>query len=197
MLAHGWSFLPSKYCLWSASCTYGISQSEKIEAVILQPPYHPIKIANKIKNLQGFKVTKFCTYRKFTAFSPKVPIQTGKLLHRVLCWICVNFSVKCMHIVGFALLSIGICPCYSSRDWSFEIWAFSVMKTYLNFTLRHHVVLDQWGNHQLQPKLAYWKKKYWVRLLKAGSMALALAISALEWNIWVSSGCAAKYMCFL
>lgn len=64
--------------------------SEKTETVNLQPPYPLIKIAKNIKILQGFKVTNVCTCREYIVvvfffFFPKIPVEAGKLLHRVLC----------------------------------------------------------------------------------------------------------------
>lgn len=112
--------------LLSTTYSYRISQSQKTEAVMLQPPYPPIKIA---KNSAFCKVSKLLNslHVKSQLFLPRFTIQAGTRLD-ILCWISCNFRMKSMRIVSFAPLSTGICPWYNpGLDLlSFELW---VVKT--------------------------------------------------------------------
>lgn len=88
-----------------------ISQAQETEAVMLQPPYLPIKIAESSGFYGVSKLLNSVPVENSQLFHFRVTIQASTIFH-ILCWICVNFRVKSMHIVGFAPLSIGICPCY-------------------------------------------------------------------------------------
>lgn len=134
---------------------------------MLQSPYPPIKIA---KNSGFYRVSKLLNsvpVENSEFFPPKVTIQAGTILH-ILCWICVNFRVKSMHIVGFAPLSIGICPWYKPGPdlLSFELsqwWRLNHFHSKeIIFIPRHHLALDQWGKHQPGWKLANCKNNHFV-----------------------------------